>query len=284
MKSYIKNFAAVLAVLFLVSCSNDDNNTSVTNNTDDDHNSHETTGNAELFFDNSVNGDDLMLNTMQYTNSNGETLTISRFNYIISNVVLINNSGEEVVYPKEDSYFIINESTGETSGQLQNIPAGDYKAVRFGIGVDNQRYLQGETAQQSFWDLAAQNDMTWTWSTGYRFINFEGMFTSAATGSEPKVFQVHQGSNTATDNYREVTLTLPNTARVRHNEQPSIHIVADANKILDGQVKIKLSDAMNAAGTAAAIMGGEKLIAIAGNTQQMFTVDHVHNGAGSHHE
>lgn len=284
MKSYIKNFTAIVAVLFLVSCSNDDNNTSVTNNTDDDHNSHETTGNAELFFDNSVNGDDLMLNTIQYTNSNGETLTISRFNYIISNVVLINSSGEEVVYPKEKSYFIINESTGETSIQLQNIPAGDYKAVRFGIGVDNQRYLQGETAQQSFWDLAAQNDMTWTWSTGYRFINFEGTFTSAVTGSEPKVFQVHQGSNTATDNYREVTLTLPNTARVRHNEQPSIHIVADANKILDGQVKIKLSDAMNTAGTAAAIMGGEKLIAIAGNTQQMFTVDHVHNGAGSHHE
>ena len=152
--------------------------------------------------------------------------------------------------------------------------------MRLGIGVDQQRYLQGETEQQSFWDLATANDLTWTWSTGYRFINFEGAFT--ANGSEAKDFQVHQGSNTATDNYREVTLDLPTTARVREGEAPSIHIMADANVILDGINKIKLGDNLNQAGTAASIMGGENLIKIAQNTQSMFTVDHVHNGAGHH--
>lgn len=274
MKSIYMKFATVAALSFLfTSCSDDDNNPQTIAGT---------FGDAELYFDNGVNGDALILGNT-YTNSNGENLTINRLNYIISNVVLIDNQGNEIIYPKEQSYFIVSEENNIKTVHLVGIPAGDYKSVRFGIGVDMQRYLQGETAQQSFWDLASQNQLTWTWSTGYRFINFEGTYTSANnTNAIP--FQVHQGSNTATDNYREVTLQLPTTARVRENETPSIHIVADANVLLDGDTKISLYQNRNQAGTATAIMGGENLITIAANSLKMFEVDHVHNGSGSHHE
>lgn len=273
MKFQIKYFAAVVAAASLfVSCVNDDDSAIVEG----------THGDAELFFDNGVAGDALIIGNT-YTNSNGESLTINRLNYIISNVVLIREDGTEYVYPKEESYFVINHADELQTVHLEGIAAGDYKKIRFGIGVDQQRYLQGETAQQSFWDLAAANDLTWTWSTGYRFINFEGTFTTA-TDAESKPFQVHQGSNTATDNYREVTLDLPTTARVREGEQPSIHIKTDINVLLDGDTKILLQNNLNGAGTAAAIMGGQNLIDIAANSLKMFTVDHVHNGAGSHHE
>ena len=273
MKFKLQYIVAAMAVaITLVSCNNDDDTTAVSG-----------TGDAEIFFDNSVNGDDLLLNTSAYTNSNGESLKINRLNYIVSNFVLIAEDGTEVVYPKESSYFIINEGANSTTVHLEGVPAGNYTKVRFGLGVDQQRYLQGETAQQSFWDLAAASELTWTWSTGYKFINFEGTFTSPQTDGE-KTFQVHQGSNTATDNYREITLTLPNTARVRTDKTPSIHLIADANVILDGASKIKLFNALNTANTGAAIMGGQGLIDIANNTLSMFKVDHVHNGAGNHHE
>lgn len=272
MKFQIKNILAIMALATaLASCSRDDNN-EVTPNT---------FGEAELYFDNGFNGDAL-LPGVAYTNSNGENLTINRLNYIISNIVFIDENGGEFAYPKERSYFIISQETQTYAIDLAQIPAGNYKQVRFGLGVDNERYLQGETAQQSFWDLAAQNNMTWTWSTGYRFINMEGTFTSLQS-TEPKVFQVHQGSNTATDNYREITLNLPTTARVRSGEKPSIHIKTDVNVLLDGAAKIKLQDNLNQAGTAASIMGGQNLIAIAGNSTAMFAVDHVHNGSGTHH-
>jgi len=272
MKLKLQHIVAVMAMaISIVSCTNDDDTAIVSG-----------TGDAELFFDNSVNGDDLILGT-SYTNSNGESLKINRFNYIVSNFVLIAEDGTEVVYLKENSYFVINEGSGLSTVHLEGLPAGNYTKVRFGLGVDNQRYLQGETVQQSFWDLADANDLTWTWSTGYKFINYEGTFSSSQTDGE-KTFQVHQGSNTAIDNYREITLTLPNTARVRAGETPSIHLIADANVILDGTTKINLSDAMNPANTGASIMGGQSLIDIAGNTLSMFTVDHVHNGAGDHHE
>lgn len=274
MNFQLKNIAAVLAATALfVSCNNDDDSSKIVEGT---------TGDAELFFDNGVAGDALNLGS-SYTNSNGETLTINRLNYIISNVVLIKEDGSEFVYPKEESYFIISEENEQFTVHLEGVPAGDYKKVRLGVGVDKQRYLQGETAQQSFWDLAVANNMTWTWSTGYRFINFEGTFTTAAQ-PEGMLFQVHQGSNSATDNYREITLNLPTTARVRQDEQPSIHIKSDINVLLDGDNKILLRENLDGAGTAASIMGGENLIKIAQNSLKLFAVDHVHNGPGGHHE
>lgn len=270
--NYIKTLALAAIATAFVSCSNDDDNGGVI---------ADTYGDMEFYFDNGTNGDALILG-VPYTNSMNETLTVDKLNYIVSNFVLIDTDGNEFAYPKEESYFITNQEDEIKTVHLENVPAGDYVAVRFGLGVDEQRYLQGETAQQSFWDLAADNDLTWTWSTGYRFINFEGTFTSPEN-VEPLMFKVHQGSNTETDNYRQITLDLPNTARVREAEMPSIHLIADVNVLLDGETKISLYDNLNQAGTAAAIMGGENLITIANNSTEMFTVDHVHNGAGSHH-
>lgn len=284
MKTNFKQLALFLAFTgLLTSCSNDD---------DTSGQPVEGTGDVELFFDNGVNGDALVLGS-PYTNSNGETLTINRFNYIVSNFVLVKEDGTEHAYPKNLSYFVISEETEALTVHLENVPAGDYKQIKFGIGVDQQRYLEGETAQQEFWNLASANNMVWTWSTGYRFINFEGTFTAGTQAhrhDEPGTpgagsynFQIHQGSNTATDNYRTVTLNLPTTARVRTNEMPNIHLIADANVIADGVNKIVLHNNLNTAGTNASIMGGENLIRIAQNTLTMFKVDHVHNGAGSHH-
>jgi len=288
MKTNFKHLALFLAFTGLLTSCNDDDSTN-------DGSLDGTFGDVELFFDNGVNGDALVLGS-SYTNSNGETLTINRFNYIVSNVVLIKEDGTEFTYPKNESYFVISEETEAFTVHLENVPAGDYKQVKFGIGVDQQRYLEGETAQQEFWNLASANNMVWTWSTGYRFINFEGTFNTATHANrheepgnpEPGEggmynFQIHQGSNSATDNYRQITLNLPSTARVRTNEMPNIHLVADANVIADGTNKIILHDNLNTAGTNASIMGGENLIKIATNSLNMFTVDHVHNGAGSHH-
>jgi len=98
MKYYFKTAIIALLSIFIVSCSGDDNNEDLTGE-----------GNMKVFFDNSVNGDDLLLGTSLYTNSNGETLKITRFNYIVSNFVLLDEMGNEFTYPSEESYFVISE-------------------------------------------------------------------------------------------------------------------------------------------------------------------------------
>jgi len=263
--NYIKSLVLILAIS-ITACSSDDDNNSLSGE-----------NKLRVEFDNGVNGDDLLLGAATYTNTNGETLTINRFNYIVSNFVLIDAEGNEFTYPKDDSYFVISEENELTEVVLENIPAGKYVALKFGVGVDQEKYQQGAEGQGNFLQIAEDNEMMWSWQAGYKFLNFEGTFTSE-TVTEPTVFQIHMGSHgSSLDNYREVTLQLPTEALVSDNLSPVVHMAIDANQVLDGQHKIKLSEK-------AVIMIDEvKSPQISENVNGMFRVDHVHNGDNIQH-
>jgi len=257
------------ALISLSACSSDDDN--ATDNL---------TGENDLTieFDNGFNGDDLLLGASTYTNGNGEVLTIDRFNYLVSNFVLIDVQGNECVYPKDDSYFVVSEENEMTDVHLTNIPAGQYVSLRFGVGVDQEKYQQGAEGQNdAFLKSAEDNEMMWSWQAGYKFLNFEGSFTSA-TVTEATDFKIHMGSHaTALDNYREVEISMPTDALVSSTLSPVVHLAVDANKILDGAHEIILSEA-------AVVMVDEvKSPQIAENATEMFRVDHVHNGENGDH-
>ena len=268
MKSILKLQLVILSlVITLSSCSSDDDAT------------QELSGenNLTIEFDNSVNGDDLLLGTSTYTNSNSETLTINRFNYIVSNFVLIDAEGNEYVYPKDDSYFVVSEEEAMNEVVLENIPAGDYVAMRFGVGVDQEKYLQGAAGQGDFLQIAEETNMMWSWQAGYKFLNFEGTFTSP-TVTDATNFQIHMGSHgSSLDNYKEVTVELPTTALVSNSLSPIVHFAVDANEILDGSTKILLSE------KAVVMIDEVKSPQIAVNATGMFRVDHVHNGENITH-
>lgn len=268
----LARYAALLTFGLIASCSTADDAPIQTNEK----------GKVQLFFDPTVKGDQLLLGTSFYKNSLNERLKINRFNFIVSNIRLTEANGTVVVYPKNESYFIIDSEKNQMSINLEAIPAGNYTHVTFGLGVDQEKYLTGETDQQEFWDLAATHNMTWSWITGYKFINFEGVFTAEGVSETP--FKVHIGSHgTALDNYKEVTLALPNSARVRGQVTPSIHIMTDINQVLDGGSKVSLKDNLNPAGTTASIMVNANLAPkIMQNATQMFVVDHVHNSGETH--
>ena len=268
MKSILKLQLVILSlVITLSSCSSDDDAT------------QELSGenNLTIEFDNSVNGDDLLLGTSTYTNSNNETLTINRFNYIVSNFVLIDAEGNEYIYSKDDSYFVISEEEAMNEVILENIPAGDYVAMRFGVGVDQEKYLQGAAGQGDFLQIAEETNMMWSWQAGYKFLNFEGTFTSP-TVTDATNFQIHMGSHgSSLDNYKEVTVELPTTALVSNSLSPIVHFAVDANEILDGNTKILLSE------KAVVMIDEVKSPQIAVNATSMFRVDHVHNGENITH-
>lgn len=270
MKNFIYKSLLVFALsITFVSCSSDDNE-EVTGN-----------GNLVLKFDNAygtTNGinDNLILGASTKANSNGEALTISQLKYIVSNVVLTKADGTTFTYPKEKSYFIADESTVEGQKfELKDVPAGDYTKVTFGIGVDKEQWEKGAEGQGDFLAVAQAAKMMWSWSAGYKFVAFEGDFVSSAF-TLPAKFMVHTGLTGTDYNYTTVTLDFPTKALVRTTITPSVHLVADANKILDGTNKIILSD-NNPKGTGAMIMGGANLPLITANVSQMFRVDHVHN-------
>ena len=259
MKFQLKNIVAVMALAFaFTSCSDDDNN------------AISGEGNLKLEFDNVYGDANFAFNTA-YTNSNGEVVKASNAIYIVSNIVLTKEDGSTYTVPKSESYFFVNEAdAASTLLNLPNIPAGNYTKVTFGIGVDQAQFNAGADGQGTMWTDAQALGMTWSWAAGYKFIKFEGTYTSSTVTSETS-YMVHTGKTGDVYNYTEVTLDFPENALVRTNITPQVHIMADLKKVLDGPTVINLTDG-------AMVMGGTKVQNIsANNVPTMFEVHHVHN-------
>lgn len=258
MKFQIKNILAVVAIsVVLFSCTNNDDE-AITGE-----------GSLKVEFDNIYKTADFAANT-NYTNSNGEIVSVSKVKYIVSNIVLTKEDGTTFTYPKSQSYFILDELTPSTLVlNLSGIPAGNYTKIKYGIGVDKAQWEAGATGQGDFLTTAQAAEMMWSWSAGYKFVAFEGTFTSATVTAATQ-FKVHTGQTGTDYNYAEVALDLPVDALVRTTITPQIHIMADLSQIIDGTNTINLSEG-------ATIMGGAKLALVTANIANMFEVEHVHN-------
>lgn len=264
MKYLFKNGFAVLALsAIFLSCSSDDDQTI------------SGTGNLGVEFDNSFNGNDLVLATQLNVTSLGESLKITGVKYIISNIVLTNEDGTTFTYPKSDSYFIVDESDENTHViELSGIPAGNYKKIKFGIGVDQAQYDLGEAAQGTFLTSATAAGLLPDWTSGYSSLFMEGNFVSPTVTADTD-FNIRTAKTATQYNYAEVTLDLPTMALVRTDITPEIHVVADISKTIDGANKIALSDHISSGQVT--ISDGTAVDQIVANFQQMFSVAHVHN-------
>jgi hypothetical protein len=266
MKNTLKNTVAFLAMaLALVSCTKDSVNNDVSG-----------TGSLKIQYENGFADNLLVFGSATVPTSNNEVLKISKIKYIVSNIVLIKEDGSTFTYPKSQSYFIVDEATpASLLLNLTNIPAGNYKAVKFGIGVDQDQFNLGATNQINFWDEAQVAGMASNnWADGFKHIVFEGTFTSPTiTTNTP--FIVHTGQTGTDYNYTEVSLDLPTNALVRNNITPQIHLSTDLSQLIDGAHKISLSANSNI-GTGA-ILDGANLTLVTENISEMFSVEHVHN-------
>ncbi|WP_426275628.1 MbnP family protein [Chryseobacterium sp. S-02] len=251
-------------------------------NSDDDDSSTETKGNLQLKFENGFdNLGDIVLNQTTQTSSQGQKHRFSNIKYVISNISLIDESGNEFKYYENNpdkGAFIIDQSdavSGIVYVNLNEIPENNYKKVKFGLGISQNAYLLGQGGQAEFWNKAKQKGMSWSWAAGYVFVKLEGKYGTNFPDTE---FMNHTGNmgnvtaNGTPDLYREITLNLPTTARVTGHITPSIHILADFNQYLSGETPLVLNSANDM------MMGSSQhLVNITDNLTKMFKADHVHN-------
>jgi hypothetical protein len=198
-------------------------------------------GTLNLTFNNTITLGD------SYTNTSGESYTINELKYIISNITLTRKDGSVVVYPPDQSYFVINEADANSlTVQLDDIEAGAYSSATFGFGVDPTKYPI-ESGTLNFIPTAEEAGMLWTWSAGYKFIKLEGDYT-AEDATEEAPFIIHVGSHGANlDNYKEITVPLgddiANTDfNIAEGLNASQTINFDISKIFDGPNTIRIQD------------------------------------------
>lgn len=172
----MKNLKLLLvAILFITmnSCDNDD--------------PVATSGSIRFDFSHNWDGDNVTVddfNIFQFTNANGQEMSISKLRYLISNIFLNKADGSSIAI---DGYLLVDLSTQATFAFVSNIPFDTYTSISFTFGFDETENVDG-----AYPDL---NSASWNWPEmlggGYHFMQLEGMY---ADGLIESPYAYHMGT------------------------------------------------------------------------------------------
>ncbi|MGJ1505931.1 MbnP family protein [Sphingobacterium siyangense] len=228
------------------------------------------------------------------TSASGQLHQFSELKYVISNIRLIKADGSEIPYNVNDldkGATVIDQAKAATLNYvLSNIPVGEYKQIKFGLGVKQEINTLDQLRFPVFYATAGANDtkMHWEWGTGYRFTKLEGFYDA-----DHKELSIHTGSTIngtngdestykqGVDAYRDITLNLPSLVTVGKSV-PQINIRADFDKLLSGKTNTITLGANNAVPSIHSAVEMVKFVDnLGGNgssdTAGMFTVESVSN-------
>ncbi|MCS6818756.1 MAG: hypothetical protein RMJ53_02570 [Chitinophagales bacterium] len=221
--------------------------------------SPEGNGNAEVEMENVWSAQSFALNT-DYITAGNQTLKFTKLKYYVSNFVFIKDDGTEYKVP--ESYYLVNAADPASSKlKFKDLPAGDYKGLRFIVGVDSIRNTSG--AQEGA--LATTNDMFWNWNTGYVFFKAEGTSPQAPSG-----FTYHIGGFKAPHSaIRTISFDFgSDRLKVRKGKEVVVHAKADIKKLFNN---------IDVSSPSMVHMPGPNAVKFADNYATLFSYDHVHN-------
>ncbi|MCC5943414.1 MAG: hypothetical protein JJT94_00650 [Bernardetiaceae bacterium] len=260
---------AILASFLLFSCNNDDDTDSLTPDIEEGE-----VGRMRFEFDNIAGNRNLQLNTGTYQTASGEEFNVTTFDYYLSNFVFIDKDGNEYAVPQDESYKLVRESDRESQFfGFDNVPAGDYTAVRFVVGVDSLRNTKDISERTGALDPA--NGMYWSWNSGYIFVKLEGNSPAAPENQNGEhIFRYHIGGfggfdSPTINNVKTVEIPLTETAVVRKNNAPLLHFTVDVLKLFEAPNPFLISENPT-------VMFAPFSVKIAENYVRMFAFDHLH--------
>lgn len=164
----------------------------------------ETQGNFVLEITAKANDKPMVLKNEVYKNILQYNYKVERLAFYLSNLYLIKDDGTEVL--AKDVSYLNFETSSDLGEQIiaDNIPEGNYKGIKFAIGVDPDQNNEDPANYASDHPLSIDNKMHWTWNSGYIFIKLEGKIDSVPNGNNDlsQIFLYHLGTNPL---YRELS-------------------------------------------------------------------------------
>ena len=255
-------------------------------------------GTFRLYFDNRVGEDEVTLREAgsqeyDYTTADGQQFNLSTFRYYLGKVILTGPDGayfeDEIKVSAEgtEGYYLVNEADPSTHTiLLEDVPAGNYNAVQFIIGVDESAVTEG--AAGGILDPAA-GAWFWNWNSGYIAFGLEG--NALNSGQEyvdwgggittpAGTISYHIGgwkdvaeNENFVNNIQTVSLDFGTTVAAGDDLTPMVHMVVDALKVLNNtQVNFETTYVVHSP------RAGKPF---ADNLPAMFTIQHVHQSTGS---
>lgn len=227
------------------------------------------TGNMLLEFDNVAGNKDLYIGgDSTYVNGSGETFSVLKFEYYISNISLVRNDNSILTLPVK--YYLIDKagSVGNIKS-IANVPAGSYKGIRYLVGVDSAKTVQG--AQTG--ELDPSLGMVWDWNTGYIFMKLEGKCNVAGTPDSSFAMHVsgyRKADNTYALHWIEVSFGGQPLV-INTSATPTLHLKTDLLEIFQNPFSISISD------NPIITSSGQAAVSIANNYADMFTFGYIQN-------
>ncbi len=161
----------------------------------------------------------------KFTDSENREISLELIKFYLADLVFINEKGKEI---EAEEIALIELDINGTASFETKVKAGDYTAIKFGIGVPKDL---NESDPDSFSDndhpLNVLNNTYWGMNSMYRFVMIDGRYFEG--GVYQNVFSYHSGHN---DSYRTVQLdkAMSFDKKTTYNET----IFIDISKILEG--------------------------------------------------
>ena len=125
------------------------------------------------------NGEPLLLDSLRYQNSAGETLSFTRLSYLLSGFALEKAEGGWVELPGQFAWM--DAAQRRTVVRLEDVPEGKYRALRFHVGPDAATNAADVAKFPADHPLNPNlNGLHWSWQGGYIFLALEGHYRVGA--------------------------------------------------------------------------------------------------------
>lgn len=200
----------------------------------------------------------LVLFDETYANTFNEPFTVNKFRYYISNVILVDEKGQQKIF--NGFHQLVNEADSASKNMhFNSCKLGKIVCIEFTVGVDSSKNTSGVQTD----DLDPMKGMFWTWNSGYVFAKLEGQSDSSHAPSN--YFSFHVGGYKANENAaRKIKLNI--------NSTPSIHeivIDVDISKWFDAVHPIHINK------SPICHQSGELAMKLADNYATMFSIAEV---------
>lgn len=177
-----------------------------------------------LNFHPKANNQDLILNTIAQ-DINGTSMTVTAFNYYISNIHVIYDGGQDL--DLSDTVLLVKTDAGSFDMGQYDVP--NIEQVNFSVGVPQDINHLDITLYPTGHFLSFQTpSMHWGWTSGYKLLLVDGRADDNGDGTPTKLFQLHDVGDANFKNFQ-----LPTVATYMNN-QTQIHINCNLEQWLYG--------------------------------------------------
>jgi len=153
-------------------------------------------------FNHTVNGSELMTNSMIYTNEAGENYDIQTLKYLISDITLHSENGSSLLLDEVHFIDISDESTFSLT--YNEVPNNNYTSISFDMGLDTAKNISNKYVNDDF-----HTTMFWPEPNGggYHYMKLEGAYNNDST-----FYNTHTGGTMGGDysfnNVEDISLTV----------------------------------------------------------------------------